>query len=39
VPDRWAIVGAGLIALSGLYALHREAVVRRELAAKALPPA
>jgi drug/metabolite transporter (DMT)-like permease len=39
VPDRWAIVGASLIALSGLYALHREAVARRELAAKALPPA
>ncbi len=39
VPDRWAIVGAGFIALIGLYALHREAVVRRELAAKALPPA
>ena len=39
VPDRWAIVGAVLIALSGLYALHREAVTRRELAAKAVPPA
>jgi drug/metabolite transporter (DMT)-like permease len=39
VPDRWAIVGAGLIALSGLYALHREAVARRELVAEALPPA
>ncbi len=39
VPDRWAIVGAGLIALSGLYALHREVVARREIAAQALPPA
>jgi drug/metabolite transporter (DMT)-like permease len=39
VPDRWAFVGAALIALSGLYALHREAVRRRELAARAVPPA
>jgi drug/metabolite transporter (DMT)-like permease len=39
VPDRWAFVGAALIALSGLYALHREAVRRRELAAPAIPPA
>ena len=39
VPDRWSWVGAVLIALSGLYALHREGVRRRELAATALPPA
>jgi len=39
IPDRWALVGATLIALSGLYALHREAVRRRELAATAIPPA
>ncbi len=39
VPDRWAFVGAALIALSGLYALHREAVRRRELAVSAIPPA
>lgn len=39
VPDRWAFVGAALIALSGIYALHREAVRRRELAAPAIPPA
>lgn len=39
VPDRWAFVGAALIALSGLYTLHREAVRRREVAAEALPPA
>jgi drug/metabolite transporter (DMT)-like permease len=39
VPDRWSWVGAALIALSGLYALHRESVRRRELAATALPPA
>jgi drug/metabolite transporter (DMT)-like permease len=39
VPDFWALVGAALIALSGLYTLHREAVRRRELAATALPPA
>jgi drug/metabolite transporter (DMT)-like permease len=39
VPDRWAFAGAALIALSGIYALHREAVRRRELAAQAIPPA
>ena len=33
VPDRWAFVGAALIALSGLYTLHREAVRRRALSA------
>jgi drug/metabolite transporter (DMT)-like permease len=39
VPDRWAFFGAALIALSGLYALHREAARRRELSAEAIPPA
>jgi drug/metabolite transporter (DMT)-like permease len=39
VPDRWALIGAGLIALSGLYTLHREAVRRRELTAQTVPPA
>lgn len=39
VPDFWALIGTALIALSGLYALHRETVRRRELAATALPPA
>lgn len=39
VPDRWSWVGGALIALSGLYALHREGVRRRELAATSLPPA
>lgn len=39
VPDRWSWVGGALIAASGLYALHREGVRRRELAATALPPA
>jgi drug/metabolite transporter (DMT)-like permease len=38
VPDRWAFVGAALIVLSGLYALHREAVTRRAIAAGS-PPA
>jgi drug/metabolite transporter (DMT)-like permease len=38
VPDRWAIVGAALIVGSGLYALHREVVRRRALAAP-IPPA
>lgn len=39
VPDAWAWLGAVLIALSGLYALHRENLRRRELAATSLPPA
>jgi drug/metabolite transporter (DMT)-like permease len=39
LPDRWSIAGALLIAAGGLYALHREAMRRRELAARALPPA
>ncbi len=38
-PDGWSLFGAALIALSGLYALHREAVTRREIADRALPPA
>jgi drug/metabolite transporter (DMT)-like permease len=39
VPDRWAVAGAALIVLSGLYAMHREAMRRRDLAARAAPPA
>jgi drug/metabolite transporter (DMT)-like permease len=39
VPDRWALAGAGLIALSGIYTLHREARRRRALSAQAVPPA
>lgn len=35
VPDRWTIVGAVLIVSSGVYLLHREAVRRREITAKA----
>jgi drug/metabolite transporter (DMT)-like permease len=35
VPDRWSMAGAALIVASGLYALHREAVRRRELTARA----
>ena len=38
VPDRFAIAGSVLIVGSGLYALHREVVRRRTLAA-AVPPA
>lgn len=38
VPDRFAWFGAALIVGSGLYALHREVVRRRTLAA-AVPPA
>ena len=37
VPDRYAIFGSLLIVCSGLYALHREVVRRRTLAA-AVPP-
>lgn len=38
VPDRFAILGSTLVVGSGLYALHREVVRRRTLAA-AIPPA
>ena len=38
VPDRYAIFGSALIVGSGLYALHRE-VVRRRTVAAAVPPA
>jgi drug/metabolite transporter (DMT)-like permease len=34
VPDRWAACGALLIVGSGIYALHREAVRRREAASR-----
>ncbi|MEW6454235.1 MAG: DMT family transporter [Pseudomonadota bacterium] len=33
LPDGWSMFGAGLIVASGLYALHRETVRRRELTA------
>jgi drug/metabolite transporter (DMT)-like permease len=35
LPDRWTLVGATLIVASGLYTLHREAVRRRYISAKA----
>jgi drug/metabolite transporter (DMT)-like permease len=38
VPDRFAIFGSLLIVCSGLYALHRE-VVRRRTVAASVPPA
>lgn len=38
VPDRFALFGAALIVGSGLYALHRE-VVRRRAVAASVPPA
>ena len=38
VPDRFALLGSSLIVGSGLYALHREVVRHRTLAA-AVPPA
>jgi drug/metabolite transporter (DMT)-like permease len=37
IPDRFALMGSALIVGSGLYALHREVVRRRTLAA-AVPP-
>jgi drug/metabolite transporter (DMT)-like permease len=37
VPDRYAMIGSLLIVGSGLYALHRE-VVRRRAVAAAVPP-
>jgi drug/metabolite transporter (DMT)-like permease len=39
LPDAWSVGGAALIVASGLYALHREAVRRRELTGKATPAA
>ena len=38
VPDRFAMFGSALIVGSGLYALHRE-VMRRRILAAAVPPA
>jgi drug/metabolite transporter (DMT)-like permease len=38
-PDGWSALGAVLIVGSGLYALHREAVSRRELSALSTPAA
>lgn len=35
LPDRWTMIGAALIVASGLYTLHREAVRRRYISAKA----
>ena len=35
LPDGWSVFGASLIVASGLYALHRETVRRRELTATA----
>jgi drug/metabolite transporter (DMT)-like permease len=39
LPDGWTMAGAALIVGSGLYALHREAVRRRALAAQAVTAA
>ncbi len=33
-PDAWSMAGAALIVASGIYALHREVVRRRQLAAR-----
>lgn len=38
VPDGWSVFGAAVIVGSGLYTLHREAVRRRYLTARADPP-
>ena len=37
-PDRWTLVGAGIIAASGLYTAHRERVRARERSAAARSP-
>jgi drug/metabolite transporter (DMT)-like permease len=34
VPDGWTLVGAGVIAASGLYTAHRERVRARERSAR-----
>ena len=39
LPDGWTLVGALLIVGSGLYALHREVVRRRDLTGSATPAA
>jgi drug/metabolite transporter (DMT)-like permease len=39
LPDGWSTVGAVLIVVSGIYALHREAVRRREIASAVAPAA
>jgi drug/metabolite transporter (DMT)-like permease len=39
VPDGWSMAGAALIVGSGLYALHREAVRKRTVAAQAVTAA
>lgn len=39
VPDAWSVAGAMLIVASGLYALHREAVRRRDITGEATPAA
>ena len=39
LPDRWSALGAVLIAGSGLYALHREAVRQRAVTASVTPAA
>lgn len=41
VPDRWTLVGAAIVILTGLYLLHRERITARaaavEMTAKAVP--
>jgi drug/metabolite transporter (DMT)-like permease len=39
LPDGWSTAGAVLIIVSGIYALHREAVRRREIASAVAPAA
>ena len=31
VPDGWAVVGTGIVIMSGLYILHRELLCRRKV--------
>jgi drug/metabolite transporter (DMT)-like permease len=39
LPDGWSTVGAVMIVVSGIYALHREAVRRRDIASAVAPAA
>lgn len=39
IPDGWTVAGAVLIVGSGIYTLHREAMRKRDLSAKAVPAA
>lgn len=39
LPDKWTLVGAGVIISSGLYVIHREHKLRQMMTRNAVPPA